>query len=151
MQKSKTIVKTSIFHGSRKEIFAKLQEFHTLQYIAYPYAVFEAVDTGEDFIWEEGKVFLLKFKLFSVIPFGIHTIRVERFDEESGIFTREGNKHVPTWNHEIILKTVGENKVEYTDRVEIEAGWKTPLVCFWAKLFYAHRQKKWQMLLASGK
>ena len=146
--KSKLVIKTSVFQGTQKEIFEKLQKLQTLQYIAYPYATFEAVDGATDLIWEEGKVFLFKFRLFGVIPFGIHTIRVERFDEERGIYTLEGNQHVPVWNHEIVLATLDENKVQYTDKIEIAAGWKTPFVCLWARMFYSHRQRKWKKLLS---
>ncbi len=55
--------------------------------------------------------------------------------------------YVPVWNHEIILNKIDETKTEYTDIVEIYAGWKTDFVYIWAKLFYAHRQKKWIKIL----
>lgn len=145
--KSKTVVKTSIFKATRKEMFEKLQEIKTLQHIAYPYATFEPVECDGNLLWKEGEVFSFKLKLFGFIPFGIHTIRVIRFDENTGIYTCEGNKHVPTWNHEIILESVDEGYLQYTDKVEIAAGWKTPFVYWWASLFYAHRQKKWRKLL----
>lgn len=55
--------------------------------------------------------------------------------------------YVPTWNHRILLKPLGEKESQYTDVVEIYAGWKTPFVCLWAKIFYSHRHKKWLKLL----
>lgn len=42
---------------------------------------------------------------------------------------------------------IDDNVTEYTDEVEIYAGWKTPIVYLWAKMFYGHRQKKWIKLL----
>lgn len=145
--KNKTVMKTSVLNVTRKELFEKLQEIKTLQYIAYPYATFEPVEHNNDLLWEEGKVFMFKFKLFGVIPFGIHTINVVRFNENNGIYTNETNKYVPIWNHEIILKTIDKNYLQYTDKIEINAGWKTPFVYLWALLFYAHRQRKWKKLL----
>lgn len=145
--KSKTVVKTSNFQGTKEEVFEKLQEIQTLQYIAYPYATFEAVDNQGVLKWEEGKEFAFQFKLFGFIPFGIHTIRVVCFDADKGIYTKEGNQFVPTWNHEIILKTIDQDYLQYTDKVEINAGWKTPFVYLWATLFYSHRQRKWKKLL----
>ena len=87
--------------------------------------------------------------LFGIIPFGIHTIRIVGLDPE-GISSQESNRHVPVWNHDILLVPVGENHTEYTDRVEIRAGWKTIFIWLWAKAFYAHRQRRWIRLLKEG-
>lgn len=146
--KNKTIVKTSVFPAGRSDIFHKLQELRTLQFIASPYATFTPVDDGsENMIWEEGRTFSFKFKLFGFIPFGVHTIKVIDFSEQNGIYTHEGNPSVPLWNHRITLKTITEASTLYTDEVEINAGWKTNFVYLWAKAFYAHRQRKWKKLL----
>ena len=64
-----------------------------------------------------------------------------------GISSREENEHVPVWNHEIMLMKLDGSRTEYTDRVEIKAGWKTIFIWLWAKAFYAHRQRKWVKLL----
>ena len=99
----------------------------------------------EDFRWEAGASSEYRFKLFGIIPFGVHTIRIERFDQD-GIQSREHNRHVPVWDHLITLKDLGDH-TEYTDEVVIHAGWKTVFVWLWARAFYAHRQKKWIQLL----
>ena len=123
-----TVKKTSIFPASKKKVFSRLLKLKTLQYIAYPYG--------------------FKFRLFGVIPFGTHTIHVIRFGLDEGIYTHEGNEHVPTWNHEIILEELQGNRCRYTDKVDIDAGWKTIFVWMWANCFYTHRQKKWIKLLS---
>ena len=87
-----------------------------------------------------------RFRLFGAIPFGTHTIHIVRFDPD-GIGSREGNEHVPVWNHDIKLRPLDQSRTEYTDRVEIRAGWKTFFVWLWAEAFYAHRQRKWIRLL----
>ena len=84
-----------------------------------------------------------------MIPFGTHTIHIVRFDPES-IRSREANEHVPVWNHDIIMEPVDANHTEYTDRVEIRAGWKTAFIWVWANAFYAHRQRRWIRLLRDG-
>jgi len=63
------------------------------------------------------------------------------------VFSREGNEHVPVWNHDITMIPVDGNHTKYTDQVEIRAGWKTPFIWLWANAFYAHRQRKWLRLL----
>ena len=141
------IRKSSVFPAPRKEVFTRLQRLETLQYIAAPYATFTPVEDTNDFSWREGAVSSYHFKLFGFIPFSIHTIRIEKFDQ-SGIQSREHNKHVPVWNHLITLEDLG-SQTKYTDEVEIHAGWKTVFIWLWAKAFYAHRQGKWIKLLKS--
>ena len=88
-------------------------------------------------------------QLFGSIPFGTHPICILRFDSEK-ISCREDSKHVPVWNHAIQPVPIHENRTEYTDRMEIRAGWKTIFIWLWAKAFYAHRQRKWIRLLKEG-
>ena len=140
----KTVYKTSMFPASRDIVFSKLQELETLQYIAAPYATFAPVDPN-NMVWTMGSTTSYRFRLFGIIPFGTHVIHIERFDKDM-VKSKEGNEHVPVWNHTIYLKE-NENGTEYTDKVEIDAGWKTPFIYLWAKAFYAHRQRKWIKML----
>lgn len=137
--------KSSVFPASREAVFEKLQKLETLQFIAKPYATFEPVGEVSG-TWNVGSKSSYRFRLFGVIPFGTHTIRIIRFDPD-GISSREGNEHVPVWNHDISLVPVDEGHTEYTDLVRIRAGWKTGFVWLWANAFYAHRQRKWIRLL----
>lgn len=148
--KTKIITKTSIFPASGTQLFKKLQKLSTLQHIAFPYASFEPVNGQNDLIWRGGESFDFEFRLFCFIPFGIHKISVIDFDVKRGIFTKEGNRFVPIWNHRIIIEPLSDHSVRYTDEVEIGTGLKTPFVCLWAKLFYAHRQKRWIKLLKNS-
>ena len=138
--------KTSVFPAKQSSVFALLQRFDTLRYIAKPYATFKSVDGQTELIWEVGRSFSFNFRMFGFIPLGVHVIHVKEFSPDN-IYTNEGNPFCPVWNHRIILKETPDGKTEYTDEVEIRAGWKTPFVYLWAKTFYAHRQKKWIKLL----
>ena len=144
----KTVGKTSVFSARREIVFDKLQRLETLQYIAAPYATFKPVSPDDTFSWTVDSTTSYSFRLFGFIPFGTHTIRIERFDKD-GVSSKEGNEHVPIWNHKIYLKEIGD-KTEYTDEVDIDAGWKTMFVWLWAKAFYAHRQRKWIRLLSKN-
>ncbi len=141
----RTVRKTSIFPAERDVVFRKLQALSTLRYVAAPYAAFTPVDAEQPVVWTVGSTSAYRSRLFGFIPFGTHTIRIERFDRD-GIQSREGNEHVPVWNHKITLKDLG-NETEYTDEVDMEAGWKTVFVWLWAKAFYARRQRKWIRML----
>ena len=143
------VQKTSVFPASRNTVFQKLQQLETLQFIARPYATFEPVNSTVH-IWTVGSTSSYRFRLFGVIPFGTHTIHIVRFDPD-GVSSREGNEHVPVWNHDIVLEPVDADHTRYTDRVEIKAGWKTVFVWLWANAFYAHRQRKWIKLLQKSR
>jgi hypothetical protein len=148
----KRVIKTSVFPAGKSEVFSRLQKLKMLQYVAYPYATFAPVDGNNDMKWKAGRTLAFHFRLFGLIPFGIHEIKVIRFGIEEGIFTIERNRHVPVWNHEIILEELPDGNCRYTDIVDIDAGRKTFFVCLWAKRFYAHRQRKWvRMLGGAGK
>ncbi len=123
------VSKTSVFPADRETIFEKIRKLDTLQYIAKPYATFEPVENLTD-TWETGSTSSYRFKLFGIIPFGIHTIHIICFDPER-ISSREGNAHVPVWNHDIKMEIMDNSHTKYTDRVEIEAGWKTVLIWRW--------------------
>ena len=142
------VQKTSVFPAGRDAVFQKLQKIEMLQYIAWPFATFEPVGNAI-LTWTAGGTSSYRFRLFGVIPFGTHTIHIVRFDPES-IRSREANEHVPVWNHDIIMEPVDANHTEYTDRVEIRAGWKTAFIWVWANAFYAHRQRRWIRLLRDG-
>lgn len=150
--KKRTVVKTSVFPASKELIFGRLKEFRTLQYVAAPLATFSPLNGIEDMVWQKNSDFQFRLKLFGFLPLGVHTIHVIEFDEAScGIYTKERNTHVPVWNHRIILKETEAGKTQYTDEVELYAGWKTPVVYLWAKIFYAHRQKRWMKLFKDSK
>ncbi len=142
----KTVQKSTVFPSDRHSVYIALQKIETLRYIASPYATFTPVDPDSPVVWEAGAEASFKLRLFGFIPFGVHTIHIEKFDETEGVSSREGNRHVPVWNHHISLESIDERHTKYTDRVEIDAGWKTPFVYAWAKAFYAHRQRKWMNL-----
>ena len=139
------VSRTSVFPASRAVVFEKIRRFETLRYIAAPYASFDPVGETAD-LWKEGAVSSFRFRLFGFIPFGIHRIRIIRFEPDE-ISSREGNRHVPVGNHDILMTETDDTHTAYTDRVEIRAGWKTVVVWLWAQLFYAHRQRRWIRLL----
>lgn len=142
----KTVYRKISLPANIDTVFELLTNLKTLQYIAFPFASFKPISDEQKIKWEEGHSFSFKFSLFGFIPFGKHLINVIDF-KKTGIYTKESNTYVPIWNHRIKLTDNGDGTTEYSDEVEIEAGWKTFIVWCWANCFYAHRQKKWIKLL----
>jgi hypothetical protein len=101
--------------------------------------------------WQPGP-FLVRMKLFGLLPLGEQTIDISLPPTAPGLFLLRDNGHsrlIPRWDHLIIIEAV-EGGTRYTDRVEIEAGWRTPFVWLFARLFYGHRQRRWRQLVAHG-
>ncbi len=146
-KRAKVIKVSSVFKASKDEVFDNLKKFETLAYIAYPYMTFKPINDNEEFIWKEGAMYSFSLKLFGIVPFGIHKIKVIDFDGDGEIYTNETSTYVPVWKHRIILKEIDENTTEYTDRVVVYAGLKTYFVYLWGTVFYMHRQRKWKKLL----
>ena len=92
-------------------------------------------------------------RLLGVLPLGWQEIRITRptptgetrhlRDAGRGALARR-------WDHLITVAPAGPGRTRYTDRVEVEAGWLTPAVWAFARLFYAHRQRCWRRLVARG-
>jgi len=145
--KTKTICISTVFPASVEVIWAKLQKLSTLQYITAPYMTFKPINNISG-VWKENSSTDYNLKLFTVIPFGVHTIKVIQFDKTTlSVYTNETSKFIPVWNHRIVLKKLDNGFTLYTDIVEIKAGWKTIFIYLWGNLFYRHRQRKWLNLL----
>ena len=99
------VQKTSLFPAPKETVFHRIQQLETLQIIAKPYAAFEPIGDAVS-TWAVGSTSACRFRLFGVIPFGTH--HTVRFDS-SGVSSREGNEHVPVWNHGILLVETDEN------------------------------------------
>lgn len=123
-----------------------------LTYVAAPLQDFEPIDPQAfPAVWSPGR-YLVRLRMFGVVPIGTQWIvisvpeagpaRYRLRDDGSGSL-------VSTWDHWITIDPLEGNRCRYTDEVEIQAGWRTPFVWLFARLFYTHRQRRWQRLVAS--
>lgn len=146
----KKVAVTSTFPATIQVIWPLLTNIKTLQYIASPLATF--IPLSSDTTWRENTTLRFRLRIFGFIPMGVHTIHVRRFDSSAHIVqTEESNRWVPVWNHTILLEPSINDSVLYTDLIEIDAGWRSTIVCIWSKWFYRHRQQKWRKLLRTLK
>ena len=99
-------------------------------------------------IWEEDMTVTSKMIIYGFIPFaGLHTLHFTKIDKESKILeTKEKDSFAKVWNHKISMRSLGENSIYYEDEIVIYGGILTGFFSWWAKLFYKHRQKRWQLL-----
>lgn len=116
--------------------------------------IFTFKDSGKfPEIWQSGQLIETHLVLLGLVPLGPYSIYFSEVDGDKRYFrTSEGGGVVQRWEHLRSIKEVELDGFGYddecilTDRVEIEAGWMTWLVCLIAKLNYRHRQKRWSLL-----
>ena len=127
-------------------VWARVRQSKTLEYVAAPLISFVPKHRSFPDIWEEGD-YNSSMKLFGFFPLGSQTIGIEYPGGKDGLVLRD-NGHgtmAKVWDHYIFVKQVGGG-TRYTDRVDVSAGFLTPFVALFARIFYAHRQRRWKKL-----
>ncbi len=141
---------------SPERCFEEVQTTRLLQYIAHPLVHFAPVEPPTlPEHWSEGE-YVVKLKLFGMIPFGKQWIRISMRDrsQEMGHFHVElrdngFSKLVAKWDHLIIIQQA-DGGCCYSDHVHVKAGMLTPLIGAFAWFFYRHRQRRWHHLVAAN-
>ncbi len=127
-------------------VWERVQESETLDFVAAPWLRFKPKAGRFPARWAAGNhdATLL---LFGVVPLGWQTIGIE-YPADAGPMTLRDNGHglmAQQWDHWIFVTPDGDG-TRYTDRVDVSAGVLTPLVALFARMFYAHRQRRWRLL-----
>lgn len=100
--------------------------------------------------WREGEIVTGWIFLLGFLPFSRHTIRIRTIDpDRRWLGSEERGGALRRWNHDITVEPLDDRTCLYRDRIEIEAGWLTPLIAGWARLFYRYRQWRWRRLARS--
>lgn len=106
--------------------------------------------TGGHFpkIWIEGDTVSTKMFVYGFVPFGgLHSLYFEKIDDENKILqTKEWDNSAKVWNHKISLIKLSDKSIMYEDEIIIYGGILTTFIVWWAKSFYRHRQKRWQLV-----
>ncbi len=122
-----------------------------LQFVARGMIKFKAVGEPLPARWEAGQTYAVRMRIFGFIPFGgIHYLFIEAIDDDRHeLSTREWDRAAKVWNHDIILRDLGDGRVRYEDSITIYGGWMTGFITAFAKQFYKHRQRRWQLVLCN--
>ena len=141
---------STYFDCTEEKLWEKIIEPQSLQFVAAPMLSFKPLVKGEfDGQWVIGKTYELKLYFLNILPLGRHRIKIVTIDKKTNkIVSNESSTLVPVWNHTVRFSQCEQNKLIYTDEIEIKAGWLTVAIWVSAHLFYRHRQKRWKILLA---
>ncbi|MBY4891738.1 hypothetical protein KUL25_03040 [Rhodobacteraceae bacterium N5(2021)] len=97
--------------------------------------------------------YAVQVRFLGVLPPGRQVINISFPPCPEGQFLMRDNGHaalIARWDHRLTAIADGTGRTRYTDRVEIEAGWKTALVAAFARALFAHRQRRLHHLATTG-
>ena len=119
-----------------------------LEFVAKGIMKFKSVDGPLPKQWEVGKTYGIKTRVFGLIPFGgIHYLFIEKIDDNNfALSTKEWDSGAKVWNHTITMRNLGNGTIYYEDAITIYGGMMTGFITSFAKKFYKHRQKRWQIV-----
>lgn len=132
-------------------VWADVQTAPLLQHIAWPMVRFIPVGaTSLDAFRPNGR-YPVKLRLFGFIPFGTQWIVTSLHERETGEWPKRLRDDgysalISTWDHWITVAPDGRGGTHYSDDVEISAGILTPVIWWFAQIFYWHRQRRWRGL-----
>jgi hypothetical protein len=151
------IKRSTTLNVSAEQAWAEVCTTQLLHYVAAPLLTFKAIDPPDlPNKWQERR-YLVKLRLFGLLPIGTQWIVITCDNFKSTFGT--GRYHLrddgtgtlaKRWDHRIFIEALTGTRCRYTDIVDIEAGVLTPMIWILAQMFYWHRQRRWHQLTASG-
>ena len=98
-----------------------------------------------------GQKFTVMVSLFGKFPPQPYSIEVLGCDDEARVLrSSERGAGVKSWHHTLSVEPT-ETGCCLTDRIDIDAGWLTPLFGLWAKYLYRKRHGPRLRLLMSNR
>ncbi len=142
---------TSLLACPVEAIRAELDKPALLQHIAAPMLIFQPVEPSTfPARWSPGK-YRATLLVGGRVPIGEHTLNPQPLppDSEAVVWHDAGYSDLITvWDHTIIVEDF-YGMTRYRDQVEIHAGLLTVPAWLFAQLFYRHRQRRLNRLVAA--
>ena len=144
---------TTILPCTLVEASEQVRRPRLMEHVSWPLTVFAPLKPPAlPAVWEPGE-YLVRMWSFGVVPLGTQTISISFPPGPAGGGTRlrdnGSGQLLRRWDHLITMEATEDGlRTRYTDRVDIDAGWATPLVWAWANVLYRWRQYRWHGLVA---
>ena len=126
-------------------LWALVVRYDALDAAAGRLASYAGLPDGEA---DTGQEFTVQIHLLGILPLPPWTIRIlERDDGRRILRSEEWGGGVHTYRHTLEVSPLGDRTCRHTDRLEIGAGWQTPLVTLAARRIYRARHPLRRKLL----
>ena len=143
---------STILDAPLERVWQEVNRPELLRYVAAPLLTFTPVEPARfPEVWEE-REYVTRIRQFGILPLGLQVIHIERpsSPDRTHLLRDNGRGSLSRiWDHMILVEGLPGERTKYTDRVEVGAGLLTPLIWAFARVFYAHRQRRWHKLVAS--
>jgi hypothetical protein len=117
-------------------LFDLVTDLDTLDAVTKPWVQFDHLPSGQV---RQGQVIDVAMSVFGLLPMQPYRMRVELFDPGTRRMTTvEDGLGVHKLTHALEVRG-RDDQAQLLDVIEIDAGWKTPLVAIWAWLVYRWR------------
>jgi hypothetical protein len=150
---ARTVELSTTLDCTPDEAWRRVRTSALLMHVAAPLIRFAPVgDKAFPETWTPGE-YRASMWLLGVLPIGWQAVVIsEPAPEGQTRFIRDNGYGplIKRWDHWIAIRPGEGGTAHYTDTVHIEAGALTPLIAGFARLFYAHRQRRWRALARSG-
>ncbi len=124
-----------------------LKQRDTFLFITRGAVRYRGADTWPQTLMAEGVKIETVVHLLGFLPGSRHSFRIVRVDELAReVATEESGGFIRGWNHSMRVEEAGDKDCVYHDRVELRAGFLTPIVWLIASVFYRYRQHRWRRL-----
>lgn len=124
-----------------------------MAYVAHPMLRFQYTEpAAPPEAWAPGE-YTARLKAFGFLPLGEQVLVIEFPPVEGSAYRVRDNgrgKLARVWDHIVTIEPMSKGRCRYTDEVTVEAGVLTPIVWAFAWMFYRHRQRRWEKLVATG-
>ncbi|SEP82086.1 hypothetical protein [Microlunatus flavus] len=141
---------SSLQSCSRERLAEELTRPVLLCRIAWPLLTFTPVDPAVLAGRWAFRPYVFALRLAGRVPLGEHTIVPQPPRSGAEVWHDAGHSDlVHVWDHRIELTDV-HGMTRYTDLVEVRAGVLTPVAWAFAQVFYRHRQRRLNRLVAAG-
>ena len=144
---------SSRLQAPAEDVWHHLQSPGLMQHVAAPLLEFRALPGSPlPDPWMEGD-FQVSLRLFGVLPLGRQTVGIrllEAADWPRRVLDDGHSPLIRSWKHWIELNPAGPGETDYADRIGISAGLLTPFIWLFARLLFAHRQRRLRLLAKAG-
>lgn len=132
-------------------VWEHLQTSALLHHVAAPLIQFKSHDGSFPERWQSGEYRTDMF-LYGIVPLGWQAVVIEQPEPLGDTRYLRDNGFGPLikrWDHWIAIAPE-DGGTRYLDQVTVDAGPLTPVVAAFARIFYAHRQRRWRELAATS-
>ena len=142
---SRTLILTHHYAAPARDVWAIATDVDAYEEVMGRLMSFDGLPSGRI---AAGQRIEVRVSLFGVMPWQDYVMSVEDMDDTEMWFqSDEHGAGVKSWRHNCSVEEIAGG-CRLTDRVEIDAGWLTPMFVWWAGVVYRARHKPRVRMLA---